>query len=64
MNLKTIALRLRALGQSMLGFIQETLFFTRSGAAALQNRRQQTVKDAAEAERIDRIRNPSEYRGK
>jgi hypothetical protein len=33
-------------------------------ANALKQRRQQVVLDALEVERLDRIRNPSKYRGK
>lgn len=39
-------------------------WFPRSVALALENRRQRTAQDDLEAERLDRIRNPSKYRGK
>jgi hypothetical protein len=38
--------------------------FPQTIAKAAQQRRQRTVSDEREAERLDRIRNPSKYRGK
>ena len=35
-----------------------------SAAAALRHRRQQIIRNKLEAERLDRIRNPSSYLGK
>lgn len=34
------------------------------GSGAIKQRRQQSILDAIEAERLDRIRNPADYRGK
>ena len=38
--------------------------FPKTIADAVRYRQQQTILDELEAERIDRIRNPSKYRGK
>jgi hypothetical protein len=64
MKNKSIMLRLTLLSQAVLHLIKETCLLPRSIAAALQNRRQQMDRHAAEAERLDRIRNPADYLGK
>jgi hypothetical protein len=64
MKNKSIALRLTLLSQSVLRLIKQTCLIPQSIAAAIRNRRRQISRHAAEAERLDRIRNPSDYLGK
>jgi hypothetical protein len=55
--LKYISLTVVQLGRQVLGLPQTI-------AAAIQQRKDQLVLNEREAERLDRIRNPSKYRGK
>jgi hypothetical protein len=64
MKNKSIVLRLTLLSQSVLRLIQQTCLLPHSIAVAVKNRRRQIAQHAAEAERLDRIRNPSDYLGK
>lgn len=43
---------------------EQALFLPQAVAVALKEKRQRTARDEMEAERLDRIRNPSKYRGK
>jgi hypothetical protein len=54
----------RRLAQSVLRFLQGIVLLPQALAGALKNRRRKIARDAAEAERLDRIRNPSAYLGK
>jgi hypothetical protein len=50
-----------------LAFIQrvrQAWFFPQAVANVFEQRRQQAVRNELEAERLDRIRNPSKYLGK
>jgi len=44
--------------------VRQVWFFPQSVTNALKQRRQQAVRNDLEAERLDRIRNPSKYLGK
>ncbi len=44
--------------------VKQVWFLPRSVANAIQQRRQRVVLNTLEAERLDRIRNPSKYLGK
>ena len=44
--------------------VKQAWFLPQSIALALKQRRQQTVLNELEVERLDRIRNPSKYLGK
>ena len=44
--------------------VKQAWLLPQSIALALKQRRQQTVLNELEVERLDRIRNPSKYRGK
>ena len=48
----------------MVGLFKQAWLFPHSVAVALQQRRRQFALNALEAERLDRIRNPSKYLGK
>jgi hypothetical protein len=56
--------RLTGLGQSAIRLIKQTWFLPQSIAEGVRQRRRQIGLDAVEAERLDRIRNPSDYLGK
>jgi hypothetical protein len=43
---------------------KQAILLPKTIANAVENRRQQVVRNDLEAERLDRIRNPSKYRGK
>jgi hypothetical protein len=64
MPCKSFVLRLRLLRQSVLGFIKQTFQLPRTIAATLMTTRGQIARDAAEAERLDRLRHPSDYVGR
>jgi hypothetical protein len=64
MPYKSFVVRLTMLRQFALGCIKQTLLLPRSIAATLKSRRGQIARDAAEAERLDRLRNPSAYVGR
>lgn len=56
--------RLKNIIRSCLNLLKLAWLFLSSLPIALKQRRRQIVLDAAEAERLDRIRNPSDYLGK
>jgi hypothetical protein len=55
---------LKSIGRAIVSFFNQARLFPQSVAMALNHRREQIVLDKCEAERLDRIRNPSKYRGK
>jgi hypothetical protein len=55
---------LRLLRQGCVRFVKQVRAFCQAAAIALKQWRRQPVLDALEAERLDRIRNPSKYLGK
>ena len=50
--------------QTAVGLFKQASLFPHFVAAALKQRRRQFSLDVLEAERLDRIRNPSKYLGK
>ena len=50
--------------QTTVGLFKQVWLFPHFVAAALKQRRRQFALDIIEAERLDRIRNPSKYLGK
>jgi hypothetical protein len=55
---------LKLICQTTVGFFKQAWLFPHSVAVALQHRRRQFALNLLEAERLDRIRNPSKYLGK
>jgi hypothetical protein len=55
---------LQAIARATEALIERVLAFVCSPARALRRRRRQTLRNELEAERLDRIRNPSKYLGK
>jgi hypothetical protein len=49
---------------TILQLVRQVWFLPQSVANAVQQRRRQVVRNEHEAERLDRIRNPSKYLGK
>ncbi len=49
---------------TFIQWVRQVWFFPQSVANAFKQRRQQAVLNDLEAERLDRIRNPSKYLGK
>jgi hypothetical protein len=49
---------------TFIQLVRQVWFFPRSVANALEQRRQQVVRNDLEAERLDRIRHPDKYLGK
>ncbi len=49
---------------TIIQLIKQVWLFPQTIANAVQRRRQQMVRNELEAERLDRIRNPSKYLGK
>ena len=49
---------------TIIQLVKQAWFLPQSFAIAAKQRRRQTVLNELEAERLDRIRNPSKYRGK
>jgi hypothetical protein len=49
---------------TILQLVKQVWFLPQSAANAVQHRRQQVAWNEHEAERLDRIRNPSKYLGK
>ena len=56
--------RLKLIGQQIVHFFELISRFPQSVAMAVKQRQQQADLDGQEAERIDRICNPSKYLGK
>jgi hypothetical protein len=50
--------------QTAISLIKQASLFPHAVAVALKRRRRQFALNVLEAERLDRIRNPSKYRGK
>jgi hypothetical protein len=55
---------LKFICRTTAGLFKEAWLFPHSVAVALQQRRRRFALNTLEAERLDRIRNPSKYRGK
>ena len=55
---------LKFIFQTTVGFFKQAWLFPHSFAVARTQRRQRFALDEIEAERLDRIRNPSKYLGK
>jgi hypothetical protein len=55
---------LKLIGLTILQLVKQVWFLPQSFAKAVHQRRQQVVWNEHEAERLDRIRNPSKYLGK
>ena len=49
---------------TLFQFIKAALLLPRSVVNAIRQRRRQIAQDASDAERLDRIRNPSKYLGR
>ncbi len=56
--------KLKHLGMTILELIKQVLRLPQLIAKAVDQKRWQAVEDKREAERLDRIRNPSKYVGK
>jgi len=54
----------RLIGQAIVSFIKQVWFLPECIATAIKQRRQRITTGELEAERLDRIRNPSKYLGK
>ena len=55
---------LKVIYLTILQLVKQVCFLPQSVANAVQQRRRQIVLNGLEAERLDRIRNPSKYLGK
>jgi len=55
---------LKLIGLTICQLVKQVWFLPRSIAEAFQQRRRLAVRNGLEAERLDRIRNPSKYLGK
>ena len=55
---------LKFICRATVGFFKEAWLFPHSVAVALKQRRRRFALNIIEAERLDRIRNPSKYLGK
>jgi hypothetical protein len=55
---------LKLICQSIIGLFKQAWLLPHSIAVALKQRRRQFALSVLEAERLDRIRNPSKYLGK
>ncbi len=55
---------LKIIGERMAGLVKLAWWLPHSVAVALEQRRRQFAVNVLEAERLDRIRNPSKYLGK
>jgi hypothetical protein len=55
---------LKLLRQKSVRFVKHARALSQAAATAVKQWRRQPVVDALEAERLDRIRNPSKYPGK
>jgi hypothetical protein len=55
---------LKFICRTTVGFFKEAWLFPHSVAVALKQRRRRFALNILEAERLDRIRNPSKYLGK
>ncbi len=55
---------LKLISLTLCQLVKQVWFLPRSIAEAVQQRRRLAVRNGLEAERLDRIRNPSKYLGK
>ena len=55
---------LNRVGQAIINLLKGTWLLPKSITFALEQRQRQIALDAVEAERLDRIRHPSDYLGK
>lgn len=55
---------LNFLRRAFVRFVEKAQGFSQAAANAAEQRRRQPALDALEAERLDRLRNPSKYLGK
>ena len=55
---------LKTIYQTLAALVKQALLVPRSVAIATRLKRRQVARDEFEAERLDRIRNPSKYLGK
>jgi len=62
--IESVMFKLKLMGRSILGLMRQVWLLPWSASEAMKERRRQTALAAVEAERLDRIRNPSDYRGK
>lgn len=56
--------KLKLIGLTIMQLIKQAGLLPQSIAEAIKHRQEQTILNGLEAERLDRIRNPSKYRGK
>ena len=61
---KTSTNTLKLIFLTIIQVVKQAWFLPQSFAIAAKQRRRQIVLDELEVERLDRIRNPSKYRGK
>ena len=55
---------LKLIGQTFIQLVKQAWSLPRTIANAAKQRQERTILQGFEAERLDRIRNPSKYRGK
>jgi hypothetical protein len=55
---------LRLIWQTLIQLVKKVCLLPQTMANTVKQRQQQVVLNELEAERLDRIRNPSKYRGK
>ena len=55
---------LKLIGLTIVQLVKQACLLPQTIAKAVKQRQQQGVRNELEAERLDRIRNPSKYRGK
>jgi len=55
---------LKLIGMTIIQLIRQVWLLPQTVTNAVKQRRQQAVRNELEAERLDRIRNPSKYLGK
>ncbi len=55
---------LKLIGQTIVSLVKQVWFLPECIATAIKQRRQKIATGEFEAERLDRIRNPSKYLGK
>jgi len=56
--------QLKLIGQTVVQLVKQIFLLPQTIAGALRQRKRQLVLNEHEAERLDRIRNPSKYLGK
>jgi len=55
---------LKLIGMTVIQLIRQVCLLPQTIAGVAKQRRRQIVRNGLEAERLDRIRNPSKYQGK